>query len=316
MHFLQAIVRSATVRNSKSCGHGVRQTLSFVFLHRYRSWFAAQAMWKVEEHKGSWRAHLQSWTNGAVTNVRGPRRSCRSACEADVAFLTTLTVGEKTIAVARAAVTQLLARPSGSSLECDSIVSNGEDISTEPRSQRVEVERLAKAAGDAMSAGREEEALEIIDEFLDHRAPLDECWLGANTLLSFAVWKGCASMVSLLLDQHANPNTARADGAFPLHIAAGTGNVQLMHELITWGANPSPHNSAGFTPLQQALRLAPPDVVKDCREMLLLAGHRETVDDQRAWIRRCAADAAEAEWRARARCEDAPAPEEGWPAIM
>lgn len=271
-------------------------------------------MWQVEEHKGAWRAHFQVCANGTVTHVRGPQRPCRSACDADVAFLNSALTGGKTIAAARAAVAQLLAKANGSSMENNSIKA-WEDVASEPRSQRAEVERLTKAAADAMTGGREEEAFDVIQEFLDHRAPLDECWLGTNTLLSFAVWKGCASIVSLLLDQNANPNAPRSDGVFPLHIAAGAGNVPLMHELITWGADPSPQNSAGFTPLQQALRLAPPEVVSDCRELLLLSGHRETLDDQRAWVRRCAADAAEAEWRARARCEDSPAPAEGEPAF-
>jgi hypothetical protein len=302
-------------------------------------------MWTIEAHHGSWRAHLQAWAHGGVTHIRGPGRASRIACEADAEVLTQATTGLRGAALVEAAhraASQLASeRHAVSSPVLGAAMLEFPKLE-EPRSQRVEVERLAQVAADAMAAGNEEAALAAVDAFLAHRAPLDECCVkNGNTLLSWAVCAQSLSAVTLLLDHGADPNAPRADGACPLHLAAGYGNVTVMHELITWGANPSSFNQAGFTPLQQVLRLAPnravkdgpcngvvarrtrnafllrepcvPRAAQDCRELLLLAGHKETSQDRLAWVRRSAADAAEAEWRARFRCDDQPPPECGQP---
>jgi hypothetical protein len=212
----------------------------------------------VEAHRAGWRAHLQAWADGDVVHVRGPGRTSRSACEADVVGLTQATSGQRGAALAEAArraVSLLFAAGQPTAADVAEL--------EEPRSERVEVEALMQMAADAMAARREEEALAAIDKFLAHRAPLDECCVkNGNTLLCSAVCAQSLPAVALLLEHGASPNAARADGACPLHLAAGFGNALIMHELITWGADPSAR-ARNFTPLQQVLRLAPNRAVKD-----------------------------------------------------
>ena len=179
-------------------------------------------------------------------------------------------------------------------------------------SPRAHVEQLALAASEAMASGCEDAALGSLDELLAYPVNLDEWWIQErHTLLTFACWKRSARVVAQLLDHGANPNAPRRDGALPLHLAAAAGRADITHALLQWAADPSACNPAGFTALQQALLLAPCGTVAECRELLLLAGHRETADDRVDWARRRCADLQEPSWQARFRCEGHPPPEAG-----
>ena len=52
-----------------------------------------------------------------------------------------------------------------------------------------------------------------------------------NKLILYAVWKGAAGTVKMLLDRNASPNAADAAGRTCLHLAAIHGKMEVLHEL-------------------------------------------------------------------------------------
>ncbi|XP_066593759.1 ankyrin repeat and MYND domain-containing protein 2 [Prorops nasuta] len=71
--------------------------------------------------------------------------------------------------------------------------------------------------------------------------------------LQHACYKGNKEIVQMLLDQGADPNACKHEHAYTaLHFAALSGNADLCHLLMSYGAKLTATNSVGRTPAQMA----------------------------------------------------------------
>ena len=74
--------------------------------------------------------------------------------------------------------------------------------------------------------------------------------LEGNTMLSLAVQSNSKAIVSFLLHNGANANTANNKGNTPLHYALSHHNYEIADMLIKKGANENVVNLNGTTPWQ------------------------------------------------------------------
>ncbi|WP_353213454.1 ankyrin repeat domain-containing protein [Rhodovarius sp.] len=162
-----------------------------------------------------------------------------------------------------------------------------------------------------MKHGDEAGAASAIDVLLGHPLPLEHVRVGGRTLLAEAVRWDCREIVAALLDHGADPNASDASGMAPLHWAAMTGKLGLMHQLLEWAACPQTKDSAGITPLQKATLTAPPASLGGAREMLLLAGAGSQGASGSELAQRLAADAYDSAYLSRIRAEGAVPPANG-----
>lgn len=83
-----------------------------------------------------------------------------------------------------------------------------------------------------------------------------------NTQLRAAILSEKIPLVKQLLGKGANVNFMKADGVRPLHIAASTGNKQIVELLITAGAHVNASDIADRTPLSIAIENGRRDTVE------------------------------------------------------
>ena len=69
-------------------------------------------------------------------------------------------------------------------------------------------------------------------------------------------------MAELLIRNGADVNAKSDDGYTPLHMAAGSGFVDVVHVLLAKGATVDAADNAGSTPLKDAAFMGRADVVK------------------------------------------------------
>ena len=180
-----------------------------------------------------------------------------------------------------------------------------------PPSQWAVVQGLAREAIASLKHGDQAGAASTIDVLLGHPLALEQARVGGRTLLAEAVRWDCREIVAALLDHGADPNASDASGTAPLHWAAMTGRLGLMHQLLEWAACPQTKDSAGITPLQKATLTAPPASLGGAREMLLLAGARSQGASGSELAQRLAADANDSAYLSRIRAEGAVPPASG-----
>ena len=256
----------------------------------------------LEAHKGQWRARLRFNVDGGHACVRGPCRDDAVAAKQDLKTLLQAKSGRRGVAAYEATAS------AAADLKLSALVSRFDE---EQPDQRQDVLRLAREAVSAMESRNGKAAVEALGMLLSHRSGLDGGLLDGRTLLTEAVRHSCHDAAELLLEHGANPNVASDSGLAPLHVAAMSGKLSLMHSLLQWGADPSLPDAGGMSPLQKAVVLAPPATLQAAREMLLTVGVRETSADLGRLAARLRSDRDDAAYLARFRGDGAAPPSIG-----
>ncbi len=100
-----------------------------------------------------------------------------------------------------------------------------------------------------------------------------------NTPLGLAVQQNNTFLSRKLLENGADPNLVNKLGIGPIHYAASQGNIDMLNDLITAGANVNIQDSnKGLTPLHVAVENSPR--YTKCAEILLKAGADPNVKDK------------------------------------
>ncbi|KAI4599420.1 hypothetical protein KJ359_001862 [Pestalotiopsis sp. 9143b] len=97
----------------------------------------------------------------------------------------------------------------------------------------------------ALEGKREEDALFLIGEGADINAQDDE----GTTVLCHAAYKGCASVVKVLLESNVDPEIAEPNGRTALSCAAEGGSVEVVKLLLDRNVNLEPTEDGEMTPL-------------------------------------------------------------------
>jgi ankyrin repeat protein len=110
-----------------------------------------------------------------------------------------------------------------------------------------------------------------------HKAEINSPQADGSTALLWAAHHDDAAVVSLLLEQGAQPDLANRYGLTPLSAAALNGNADIVGRLLAAGANPNKAAEGGDTPLMIAARTGNSAAVK------LLLDKGASVDARDEW---------------------------------
>jgi hypothetical protein len=287
------------------------------------------------ERKGKrFRVHLQLKASQHNYHFRGPWRGAerraendrKALCSAGVTSAKTKaelvealwTVAGKMMGKAKAERKQLEKGPPRKGFA--GVAKQDKDDALDPTSEREEeqpidqmalVEKLLNAAFDALEVPDTQIASDAVAEVLTFPvdlstlAPKERC---GRTLLMRAIFWRHNGIVDALLEHGADVHARDMGGRTALHYASMKGLDRVVRLLLHYDADLRACDKEGYNALHYAVATAPTKTLAVVRETLLSSGIVETSKDRAAWARRRNADASEAAYFAKWRCDGQPPP--------